>query len=77
MKITFFKISAVIICALFLTGGAARAVEISLDKTGSSGGNTQSLNIGFVDIEKIFNEHPMTSRLKTEFEDKVKEYELI
>ncbi|MCB4790742.1 MAG: hypothetical protein LHV68_02530 [Elusimicrobia bacterium] len=48
---------------------ASNAVEISLDKQPStiSQGKGQETSIGYVDIDKVFSEHPMTKRLKDEF----------
>jgi Skp family chaperone for outer membrane proteins len=46
------------------------SVEIPLDKHPEAVTNTTqqgSANIGYVDIDKVFAEHPMTKRLKDEF----------
>jgi Skp family chaperone for outer membrane proteins len=65
--------SVSIIC--YLSTALVCAIEIPIDsRVVSSGENKDTSNknapegIAYVDIEMIFNEHPMTVRLKTEFE---------
>lgn len=57
--------------AALLVSSAAFCVEISLDSSAFTANKQKSAKIAYVDIEKVFNEHPMTKRLKTEFQDEV------
>ena len=71
------KITKAFIFSLLLTlccMATVRAVEIPLDGrigTSAEGGGTAS--IGYVDIEKIFAEHPMTARVQAEFQAEVEQ----
>jgi len=51
---------------LFLTQPAS-AVRIPLDKASESQTATKTLTMGYVDIERVFQEHPMTKRMKEDF----------
>jgi Skp family chaperone for outer membrane proteins len=56
---------------LMMSAYPLTAVEIPLDSTGGSapqsGGQPQSVSVGYVDMDKVFAQHPMTKRLKEEF----------
>lgn len=43
------------------------AMEIPVDSSPVSQENASTGNIAYLDIEKVFNEHPMTKRMKEEF----------
>ena len=66
--------AAFMVCAIFIR---AEAVNIPLEAESISPGSVtgsvknSSGGIAYVDIEMIFNEHPMTQRLKGEFEAEV------
>ncbi|MGA2090647.1 MAG: hypothetical protein ABSH12_04210 [Endomicrobiales bacterium] len=59
------------VCALFFSVSVVSAIEIPLDHPGggtiSPDGQTQSVSVGYVDMDVIFAQHPMTKRLKEEF----------
>ena len=56
----------IILISLLIFCGRLGAVEISLDKFVVKG-NQSSNSIGYVDIEKIFANHPLTKRLQEDF----------
>jgi Skp family chaperone for outer membrane proteins len=63
------KMKKIIVCAgIALAFAAVRgsAVEIPLDRSVVSG-NKETTAIGYVDIEKIFAEHPLKKRLQEEY----------
>ena len=74
-----FPAAAFIAVFLFCCGTSSEAVTIPLDGAvvNGSGQNNTTKNsssgggIAYVDIELIFNEHPMTARLKGDFETEV------
>jgi Skp family chaperone for outer membrane proteins len=58
-----FLLSAILI---ILSAVPLFSAQILLDKRSADTGSTAKVNVGYVDIEKIFKEHPMTLRLKNE-----------
>ncbi|MFH1368273.1 MAG: OmpH family outer membrane protein [Elusimicrobiota bacterium] len=55
----------ILLCSL-LTARPAYPVEISLDNFKVDGNKTSS-SIGYADMEKVFESHPLTKRLQAEF----------
>lgn len=67
---TMVKLSLYILffIACLSLAGIAVAVEIPLDRGVISGGQQSGAAIAYLDIDRIFENHPMTKRLKEEFE---------
>ena len=58
------KILALFFFLLFIP--FAGAVEIQLE-SGRNADNKPEMNVGYVDVNALFEEHPLTARLKEEF----------
>jgi len=66
-------IKSMFICSALCAGllSSLYALEIPLDGGGVINGKQATTNIGYVDMEKIFAEHPMTKRMQDDFQAEI------
>lgn len=71
MRRRYLPLIKIVVLSLVAVAGVD-AIEIPLERgTAFGGGTAQQSSIGYVDIEKLFAEHPMKKRLQDEFQAEV------